>query len=118
MLAFPLVHQGATIGELRLTPLPGERLRERDRRLIADLAPQVAGALRAVALSQELQLARQRIVQLREEERRRIRRDLHDGLGPALAGLTFTLEAVRNLAARTWSARTSCSSPPPSRCRR
>jgi signal transduction histidine kinase len=51
----------------------------------------------AVRLSQELQLARQRIVQLREEERRRIRRDLHDGLGPALAGLTFTLEAVRNL---------------------
>jgi signal transduction histidine kinase len=45
-----------------------------------------------------LQSARQRIVQLREEERRRIRRDLHDGLGPALAGLTFTLEAVRNLA--------------------
>ena len=42
-------------------------------------------------------MARQRIVQLREEERRRIRRDLHDGLGPALAGLTFTLEAVRNL---------------------
>ena len=38
------------------------------------------------------------MVELREEERRRIRRDLHDGLGPALAGLTFTLEAVRNLA--------------------
>ena len=76
---------------------PGERLRERDHRLIADLAPQVAAAVHAVGLSQELQLARQRIVQLREEERRRIRRDLHDGLGPALAGLTFTLEAVRNL---------------------
>ena len=38
------------------------------------------------------------LIELREEERRRIRRDLHDGLGPALAGLTFTLEAVRNLA--------------------
>jgi signal transduction histidine kinase len=97
LLAFPLVHQGITVGELRLAARPGERLRERDRRLIADLAPQVAAAVRAVGLSQELQLARQRIVQLREEERRRIRRDLHDGLGPALAGLTFTLEAVRNL---------------------
>ena len=96
-LAFPLVHQGATVGELRLAPRPGERLRERDHRLIADLGPQVAAAVHAVALSQELQLARQRIVELREEERRRIRRDLHDGLGPALAGLTFTLEAVRNL---------------------
>jgi signal transduction histidine kinase len=96
-LAFPLVHQGIALGELRLTARPGERLRERDHRLIADLAPQVAAAVHAVRLSQELQLARQRIVQLREEERRRIRRDLHDGLGPALAGLTFTLEAVRNL---------------------
>lgn len=97
LLAFPLVHQGVIVGELRLAARPGERLRERDHRLIADLAPQVAAAVHAVGLSQELQLARQRIVQLREEERRRIRRDLHDGLGPALAGLTFTLGAVRNL---------------------
>ena len=96
-LAFPLVHQGIALGELRVAARAGERLRERDHRLIADLAPQVAAAIHAVGLSQELQLARQRIVQLREEERRRIRRDLHDGLGPALAGLTFTLEAVRNL---------------------
>ncbi len=98
ILSFPLVHQGIGVGELRLASRPGERLRERDHRLIVDLAPQVAAAVYAVRLSQELQLARQRIVQLREEERRRIRRDLHDGLGPALAGLTFTLEAVRNLA--------------------
>jgi len=99
MLTVPLVHQGITVGELRLGPRTGERLRERDHRLIADLAPQVAAAVNTVGLSQELQSARQRIVQLREEERRRIRRDLHDGLGPALAGLTFTLEAVRNLTA-------------------
>lgn len=99
LLAFPLVHQGIAVGELRLAARPGERLRERDHRLIADLAPQVAAAVHAVGLSQELQLARHRIVQLREEERRRIRRDLHDGLGPALAGLTFTLEAVRNVTA-------------------
>ena len=97
VLAFPLVHQGIAVGELRLSPRVGERLRERDHRLIVDLVPQVAAAVHAVGLSHELQSARQRIVQLREEERRRIRRDLHDGLGPALAGLTFTLEAVRNL---------------------
>jgi signal transduction histidine kinase len=97
ILAFPLAHQGEAVGELRLAPRAGERLRVRDHRLIVDLAPQVAAAVHAVGLSQQLQLARQHIVQLREEERRRIRRDLHDGLGPALAGLTFTLEAVRNL---------------------
>ena len=98
-LRFPLVHQGLAVGELRLAPRPGEQLREADRRLIADLAPQVAAAVHAVGLAQELQAARRRLVELREEERRRIRRDLHDGLGPALAGLTFTLDAVHNLAA-------------------
>ena len=98
-LGFPLVHQGIAVGELRLAPRAGEQLREADRRLIADLAPQVAAAAHAVGLAQELQAARRRLVELREEERRRIRRDLHDGLGPALAGLTFTLDAVRNLAA-------------------
>src|SRR6185437_15962823 len=95
----PLTHQGKAVGELRLSPRTGEQLREADRRLIADLAPQVAAAAHAVGLAQELQAARRRLVELREEERRRIRRDLHDGLGPALAGLTFTLEAVSNLAA-------------------
>jgi signal transduction histidine kinase len=98
-LGFPLVHQGVNVGELRLAPRAGEQLREADRRLIADLAPQVAAAAHAVGLAQELQDARRRLVELREEERRRIRRDLHDGLGPALAGLTFTLDAVHNVAA-------------------
>jgi signal transduction histidine kinase len=96
-LAFPLVHHGIAVGELRLAPRAGEQLRVADRRLIADLAPQVAAAAHAVALAQELQAAHRHLIELREEERRRIRRDLHDGLGPALAGLTFTLDAVRNL---------------------
>jgi signal transduction histidine kinase len=97
-LEFPLVHQGVAVGELRLAPRTGEELRVADRRLIADLTPQVAAAAHSVALGRELQAANRRLVALREEERRRIRRDLHDGLGPALAGLTFTLDAVRNLA--------------------
>ncbi len=98
VLVVPLIHQDLPVGDLRLAPRPGERLRQRDRRLIEDLAPQVAAAVHAAALSRELHAARQRLVALREEERRRIRRDLHDGLGPALAGLTFTIEAARNLA--------------------
>jgi two-component system NarL family sensor kinase len=51
-LTFPLVHQGIALGELRLAARPGERLRERDHHLIADLAPQVAAAVHAVGLSQ------------------------------------------------------------------
>src|SRR5262245_7421319 len=95
---YPLLHHGVSVGELNVAPRPGERLRPRDHRLVADLAPQVAGAVRAVELAHELESARARLVRLREEERRRIRRDLHDGLGPALAGLTFTIDAARNLA--------------------
>lgn len=47
----------------------------------------------------ELQRARRRLVAAREEERRRLRRDLHDGLGPALAGAALKVEAAENLLA-------------------
>jgi signal transduction histidine kinase len=53
-----------------------------------------------VRLTADLQHSRERLVTAREEERRRIRRDLHDGLGPALASLTLKLDAARNLLAR------------------
>jgi GAF domain-containing protein len=64
VLVVPLVHHDTAVGELRVSPRPGERLRERDHRLIADLAPQVAAAVHAVTLSRELQSARQRLVEL------------------------------------------------------
>jgi signal transduction histidine kinase len=51
-------------------------------------------------LTESLQQARERLVTTREEERRRLRRDLHDGLGPALASLTFKVDAARNLLAQ------------------
>lgn len=44
--------------------------------------------------------ARERLVTAREEERRRLRRDLHDGLGPALAALTLKVGAARKLLPR------------------
>lgn len=47
------------------------------------------------ALTADLRRSRERIVMAREEERRRLRRDLHDGLGPMLASLTLTLAAAR-----------------------
>jgi signal transduction histidine kinase len=53
-----------------------------------------------VRLTADLQRSRERLVTAREEERRRLRRDLHDGLGPALASLTLKLDAARNLLAR------------------
>jgi two-component system, NarL family, sensor kinase len=44
-----------------------------------------------------LQHARERLVIAREEERRRIRNDLHDGLAPTLSSLQLQMGAVRNL---------------------
>ncbi len=54
-------------------------------------------AVHAVQLSEDLQRSGQRLVIAREEERRRLRRDLHDGLGPQLATLTLKIDAARNL---------------------
>ncbi len=97
-LRFPLVYQGEQLGELVLSPRsPGEPLTPADQRLLHDLAPQIGVAVNAVRLTVDLQRSRERLVTTREEERRRLRRDLHDGLGPQLASQTLTLTAARKL---------------------
>ncbi len=96
----PLVFAGDQTGVLTVAPRNGEgRLSHRDAILLDDLARQAAVAVRAVALSVELQRSRERLVVAREEERRRLRRDLHDGLGPTLAGISVRADAARRLVA-------------------
>jgi signal transduction histidine kinase len=70
-----------------------------DRRALDLLAAPVGLALQAVRLSEQLRDSRRRIVAAREEERRRLRRDLHDGLGTALTAVTLKADAAHNLAA-------------------
>jgi signal transduction histidine kinase len=65
--------------------------------LLRDVARQLGIALRAAQLSADVQSARERLVLAREEERRRIRNDLHDGLAPTLSSLQLRLGAVRRL---------------------
>jgi signal transduction histidine kinase len=48
-------------------------------------------------MAHDLQLSRQHLVMAREEERRRLRRDLHDGLGPSLTAISLHLDAAKRL---------------------
>jgi len=94
--SFPVTYRSHTIGRITL-PAHGVRnqLTARDEILLADVVRQAAAAIRASQLSDELQRSRERLVLAREEERRRIRRDLHDGLGPSLSAVVFRLESAR-----------------------
>jgi signal transduction histidine kinase len=94
----PLAYQGEVIGHLWVASRhSGTPLSNRDMSLLADLAHQLGVGVYAVRASQQVQASRAALVTAREEERRRIRRDLHDGLGPTLASIKLQLTAVQRL---------------------
>jgi signal transduction histidine kinase len=107
-LQLPLVYQNEMVGQLLLAPrAPGESFSSADRRLLDDLAREAGVAVHAVRLTthlqrmtEDLQRSRQHLVSTREEERRRMRRDLHDGLGPTLASLSQLIDTARILVKR------------------
>jgi signal transduction histidine kinase len=85
--AIELVHQGEIVGQLLVGPRPGERsLASTDRALLAEVAPHLATTVMAAALITELASSRDRLAVAREEERARLRHDLHDRLGSRLRG--------------------------------
>jgi signal transduction histidine kinase len=68
-----------------------------DQTVLSGVAEQLGAVVYAVRLQADLQSAREKLVITREEERRRLRRDLHDGLGPALASQTLKIDAALEL---------------------
>jgi signal transduction histidine kinase len=95
----PLVHQQVVLGRLLACPRPNERLDGRSWSSLEELAPVVAATVALAVASDDLRTSRARLAEARDEERRLLRRELHDGLGPALAGIGLGLQAGRNLLA-------------------
>jgi signal transduction histidine kinase len=92
----PMVHRGDLIGHLAVEVPAGRTMSSADTALLRDLARHAAVTVRAAQLAAQLQASRSQIVTAREEERKRLRRDLHDGVGPSLAAILLKLGAAQS----------------------
>jgi signal transduction histidine kinase len=91
-----MVHRGEDVGQLAIEVPAGREFSAADLDLVEDLARFTAILVRSGQLNDELRASRRRIVAGREEERRRLRRDLHDGVGPSLAAIVLKLNATES----------------------
>ena len=97
-LPVPIVTGGRTVGSLLAEErAPGEGLSPRDRRVLTDVAMAAALVVRSVHSDRRLEETAARLRDVRGEERARLQRDLHDGLGPVLGSIGMHAEAARNL---------------------
>jgi signal transduction histidine kinase len=95
MMELPLRHRGEPIGSVTVGPRRNEPgVTAADARLLEALAPHLAVVIRAQRLTEDLTRERERVVAATQAERERLRRDLHDGLGPSLSGIALGLEAA------------------------
>jgi signal transduction histidine kinase len=108
LIHLPLNYQTEQVGELLLAPrAAGESFSASDMNLLNIIAQQAGVAAHTVRLTEELQQlnadlqqSRERLVTAQEEERRRLRRDLHDGVGPTLASLSQRIDTAADFVER------------------
>ncbi|GGQ05063.1 sensor histidine kinase [Streptosporangium pseudovulgare] len=92
----PLEWRGELVGTLTVGPrAPGEAYSRSDLALLNELAYAIGSALHAVRLAEDLRTAQEQAVHAIADERRRLRQDLHDGLGPLLSGIGLAVDGVR-----------------------
>lgn len=94
----PLLVGDDRVGSMAVRHRDEEGLEVRQERVVAQLAPTVALVARAVALAVDAQHARSDVQRERDRERSRILADLHDDLGPSLAGMGMRVAAMRSTA--------------------
>ena len=92
-----LVVRRESVGRVLVSGRQGELLDRTTLDELDDLTPVVAAVVQLVARTRELTESRARIAEARDEERRALRRELHDGFGPSLAGVALGLRAAGNL---------------------
>ncbi len=92
---FELRYRGVRVGLLHVLP-NSSYLDETMAQALESLADQVAPVVAALRLDEELLLSREQVVTAREEERSRLSRELHDNVGPTLAGTRLQIESVRS----------------------
>ncbi|WP_173124157.1 histidine kinase [Kibdelosporangium persicum] len=96
LFRLPLSYQGEQVGQLAVAPRTSrEVLGRRDRVVLAEVARHAGAAVYTTRLTRDLRRSRDNVVQAREEERRRLLHDLHDGVGPTLAAISLGLHACR-----------------------
>jgi signal transduction histidine kinase len=93
--AVQLRYHGQLVGRMLAAPRTGQgHLDELDRAALQALADLAAPAVSALSLRTELAVSRAQLVAAGEVERRRLQRDVHDGLGPSLAAIRLQLETA------------------------
>ncbi len=88
-----LLHQGRPLGSLQLAPT--RPLTPPEEQWLDELAWHAGPALQAAQATLALEHTHAVLTAELADERRRIQRELHDGLGPALASLVLALDSLR-----------------------